>query len=211
MGAQETSENTHEQERLTESLRQAAVAGNREAQYRLGMAYANGEGVGLDFREAAGWIEKAAKQGLTEAQRTLAWLHANGYGVEQSDAETRRWFTTAAEAGDPVAQCAVAAMHQFGRYAANKDPEAVVYWYRKAADQGYGRAQFALGKVLAQGELMEQDNEAAFRWLTLAIMNGSEPAKKELSMLTAGLDEKTLETYKSRMLETMQNHRAGTA
>lgn len=212
MGAQDTPENTQVQEQLLDSLRDAAASGNRDAQYRLGMAYANGDGVGLDFRTAAEWMEKAARQGLTEAQRTLAWLHANGYGVDQSDADARRWFTVAAEAGDATAQCAVAAMHQFGRYDAEKDPEAAVYWYRRAAEQGYARAQFALGKLMAQGKLVEQDDEAAFRWLTLAILNGSEPAKKELSLLTASLDEETLEAYKSRMLRSMQQqHPAGAA
>jgi TPR repeat protein len=212
METQQTPKETQDQEQLLASLRDAAAAGNRDAQYRLGMAYANGEGVGLDFRAAAEWIEKSARQGLTEAQRTLAWLHANGYGVDQSNVEARRWFLEAAEAGDATAQCAVAAMYHFGRYDADKDADAALQWYRKAAEQGYARAQFALGKIMAQGKLVAQDDEAAFRWLTLAIMNGSEPAKRELSMLTAGLDEETLETFKARMLQSMQQqHPAGTA
>jgi len=196
-------ENTPPSPESIAALRRAAEGGHPEAQYRLGMLHANGEGVDLNYSEGAAWIRRAAEQGLTEAQRTLSWLHASGYGVDQDDEAARRWLLAAAEGGDAAAQCAAAIMYQFGRHGATLDPEAMVHWYRRAADQYHPTALFALGKLLAAGEQVAEDTEAAFRLLTLAIMAGNESAQKELAMLTARLPAERLETYKARMLAEM--------
>ena len=42
--------------------------GDVVAQYRIGLMYALGEGVALDFAEAAKWFRKAAEQGYAPAQ-----------------------------------------------------------------------------------------------------------------------------------------------
>src|SRR5690606_11470712 len=134
------------------------------------------------------WLRAAADQGQAEAMRALSTLHANGLGVDQDNAAARRWLLAAAEARDAAAQCTVGAMFQFGHLDAARDDAAMLHWYTAAARQHHARAQFALGKLHATGERAPQDDEAAFQWLTLAILNGSEPAKRELAMLTARLD-----------------------
>lgn len=185
---------------LIETLRKAAKGGNLEAQYRLGLLCANGEAVPLDFVAAAEWLSKAAEQGHTEAMRTLATLYAGGMGVEQDNDKTRQWLMRSAEGGNSAAQCTVAAMYQFGHHGAKVDIKSMLFWYQQAAEQGYATAQFALGKLLSAGELVQRNEEAAFQWLTLAIMSGSKPAQKELAMLTARLDQTTLESYRERMM-----------
>jgi len=191
---------------LIPPLRRAAEQGNAEAQYRLGLLYADGEGVAVDYTEAERWLRAAAGQGQADAMRALSTLHANGLGVVQDTAEARRWLLAAAEAGDAAAQCAAAAMFQFGHLDCERDAAAMVHWYTEAARQDHARAQFALGKLCATGDQMPQDDEAAFQWLTLAILNGSEPAKRELAMLTARLDAATLEDFKQRMLSRIASH-----
>jgi TPR repeat protein len=186
------------------ALEQAAAQGNAEAAYRLGLIYGNGDGTPLDYPKAAARFRQAAEAGHGAAMRALAMLHAAGYGVAQDQGETRRLLLGAAEAGDADAQVAVAAMFQFGQYGAEPDTRAMLHWYGQAAEQGNARAQFALGKLMAAGDRVQQNNEAAFQWLSLAILHGSEPAKKELAMLTARLDSALVETYKQRMLEHMQ-------
>ena len=57
-----------------DQLRKAADQGDALAQYNLGVAYAAGEGVPEDDREAVKWYRKAADQGLGLAQHhTWAW------------------------------------------------------------------------------------------------------------------------------------------
>lgn len=50
----------------------AALKGHRDAQYKLGLCYLNGD-LGLDknYTRAEEWLEKAAKQGHPEAQHLL--------------------------------------------------------------------------------------------------------------------------------------------
>jgi TPR repeat protein len=44
---------------------------NEDAQYHLGLCYANGEGVTKDDTQAVNWWRKAAEQGLNEAKNML--------------------------------------------------------------------------------------------------------------------------------------------
>ena len=52
-------------------LRRAAQHGHAEAQYRLGLDYAEGRGVAKDGPEALGWLQQAARNGHPEAARAV--------------------------------------------------------------------------------------------------------------------------------------------
>ncbi|HEY0719698.1 MAG TPA: tetratricopeptide repeat protein [Gammaproteobacteria bacterium] len=188
---------------LLAALEQSATDRNAQAQFRLGVMYANGDGMPLNYVKAAQWLTAAAEQGLTEAQRLLAWLYANGYGVEQDYAQARHWFTRAAEGGDAKAQYSLGFMYQTGYYETTPDTREMLKWFQRSADQGNASAQLALGKLLADGKRVAQNDEAAFQWLTLAIMNGNESAKKELAMLTARLAPVQLEQFRNTMMQRM--------
>ena len=56
-------------------LEAAANAGNAEAQYRLGILYRIGVGVGRDDQQARRWLDRAAKNGDEPAGRLLAQLN----------------------------------------------------------------------------------------------------------------------------------------
>ena len=64
-----------------DALRVRAEAGDAEAQYALGVMYANGQGVPQDDTEAGRWYRLAADQGLAEAQYNLGVMYANGNGT----------------------------------------------------------------------------------------------------------------------------------
>ncbi len=198
-----------DEQRIIDSLKQQAEAGEAKAQYGLGMLYAHGQGVELNYSLAAQWLERAAEQGVPEAQRTLGWLYSTGYGVDQDDDRAVACYRQAAEGGDAEAQMAMGLFHHFGRHGVERNAGEMLRWYQRAAEQGNTRAQYALGKLMADGVLVQQNDEAAFQWLTLAIMSGSEPAKKELAMLTSRLSEAQIETFKQRMLAAMQHHGHG--
>ena len=57
-----------EQEVFSRSDRLAAEQGNANAQFNLGLMYANGEGVPEDDAEAVRWYRLAAEQGNANAQ-----------------------------------------------------------------------------------------------------------------------------------------------
>ena len=181
-----------------------AEAGEPAAQYRLGIMYANAEGISLDYVQAARWLQRAAEQGYGRAQSILAWLYATGYGVKQDDRRAGFWYLRAAEQGRPKDQYTVAAMYRWGRYGVAHDPHEMLHWYQLAANQGFAPAQYALGQLLARGELIPKDEVTAFQWLSLAIVNGSEAAKKVLMDLTARMTPAQVEAAKGQMIETAQ-------
>lgn len=72
--------------------REAAESGDASAQDRLGIMYANGEGVPKDEQQAAFWFRKAAEQGNEHAQFMLALWYAQGIGVAQDEEQSLFWI-----------------------------------------------------------------------------------------------------------------------
>ena len=62
-----------------------AILGYANAQYNLGLAYDNGQGVPQDDAQAVAWFRKAAEQGDANAQHNLGYAYANGQGVPQDN------------------------------------------------------------------------------------------------------------------------------
>ena len=63
-----------------EALKARAEKGDADAQYSLGWAYKNGEGVQQDYAEAVKWFRKAAEQGNALAQNNLGFSYAQRPG-----------------------------------------------------------------------------------------------------------------------------------
>ena len=81
-----------------EPSRDAALKGDAEAQFQLGLMYHQGKGAAQDYAQAAEWYRKAAEQGLAKAQNNLAVLYAQGQGVPQDYVSAYMWFSVAAAA-----------------------------------------------------------------------------------------------------------------
>ena len=58
-----------------------------------------------------------------------------------------------------------------------------VNWFRKAAEQGYGDAQYLMGVAYEHGEGVEQDREKALAWYKKAVAGGNGNAKGPLFRL----------------------------
>ena len=188
-----------DQLRAEAAVRRAAKAGNAEAQFRLGVMYGNGDGVGLDYDQARTWFEKAAVQGHENALITLAWMYANGTGVDIDEDRAREFYLKAAEHGSAKAQYVVGTMYRFAQFGAKKDMAKAVNWYLKAANQGMATAQFALGRMLMEGKGVMRDDAAALQWLSLAHVNGSKRAEDYVKHLIKRMDPEQVEAIRQRM------------
>lgn len=73
-------------------LKPLAEAGDAQAQNYVGYMYDNGEGVAVDYGQAARWYTLAADQGNAVAQHNLALLYANGLGVEKDWVQALKWI-----------------------------------------------------------------------------------------------------------------------
>ena len=126
-----------------ERYRKAAEQGYADAQFSLGICYAEGDGVAQDKAEAVKWYRKAAEQGYARAQFNLGVSYESGDGVAQDKAEGVKWYRKAAEQGYARAQFSLALCYEGGDGVMQSNSVAVDWYYR--AGQAY----------LSQGERAE--------------------------------------------------------
>ena len=79
--------------------RPLAKQGNAEAQFYLGVMYANGEGMPRDTAKAIEFYRLAAEQGDVLARRLLGVMYDTGQGVPRDYKEAAKWYRLAAEQG----------------------------------------------------------------------------------------------------------------
>src|ERR1700739_24755 len=73
-------------------LLRAALKGDINAQFMLGLAYESGHGVAQDFAEAARWYQKAADAGNPGAQAHTGNLYAEGRGLPRDATAALKWY-----------------------------------------------------------------------------------------------------------------------
>jgi TPR repeat protein len=163
-------------------LNAAAENGSAEAQYKLGLAYQKGDGVGKDPAEALKWLEKSAAHGWADAQHVLGFMHAHGAGVPQNLAEGLIWYRKAAEQNHPAAQLYMGIECLEGAEE-NRDFSAAMKWFLKAADQNLAEAQFYVGMLHMIGAGVPIDTPTAVKWLTKAAEQGDVRSQCRLGVL----------------------------
>ncbi|MCU1233844.1 MAG: Sel1 domain protein repeat-containing protein [Candidatus Solibacter sp.] len=155
----------------------AADSGNAEAQFDLGVLYAQGMGVRRDLTEAAFWYRKAAGQGNPEAEFALGQMYSRGWGVPRDQADAVRWLDLANSVesdGPPTFWTAVEG------YGMPRDDQQAAYWYKLAADKGHPEAEFNLARLYSGGNGVKRDAEQAARWASASATQGYAPAMVDL-------------------------------
>jgi len=149
------------------AVKAKAAQGDVFAQFSLGVAYAEGQGVEKNSPMALEWYRRAAHQGYVGALYNLGVMYGTGRGVERDCAEAVKWFRKAADQGLAAAQFNLGLMYQNGQ-GVEKDYADAARWYRKAADQGLAAAQFNLGLMYHKGHGVEKDYVEAYAYFNLA-------------------------------------------
>ena len=90
-----------------------AERGDASAQYNLGQMYRKGEGVPLNYKEAAKWYRLAAEQGDAEAQFNLGKMYFKAQ-VPLNYKEAAKWYRLAADQGHGSAQNNLGWMYREG-------------------------------------------------------------------------------------------------
>lgn len=88
-------------ERALSRFREAAQAGNADAQFYTGLMYADGEGAARSYAEAAKWYEMAAAQNQPDAVYALAKLYVIGGGVPADSGRALELYQRAEELYPP--------------------------------------------------------------------------------------------------------------
>ncbi len=83
-------------------------------------------------------------------------------------------------------------MYRKGQGVPQDDAEAV-RWYRRAAEQGYARAQFNLGFMYSEGQGVLRDYVQAHKWISLAAAQGDESYRKTTDILAGRMTSAQLD------------------
>jgi TPR repeat protein len=82
--------------------RNATEQGHADAQFNLGVMYANGQGVPQDNKTTVKWYRLAAEQGHALAQGNLGTSYAFGTGVLKDYVRAHMWGSIAATNGNKL-------------------------------------------------------------------------------------------------------------
>lgn len=82
-----------------QELIKQAEQGNTEAQFHLGLAYYNGDGIEESYEKAFEWWTKAAEEEVPGAMYNLGIMYRDGDGVEQDLFNAMYWFGKASRYG----------------------------------------------------------------------------------------------------------------
>ena len=125
-------------------LRAAALKGDPAAAFEIGVRYAEGRGVPINYAEAAKWYDRAAQRDVVPATFRLGTLYEKGLGVDKNTETARRLYMQAAERGNAKSMHNLAVLDADG---GSKGPNymSAAQWFRKAADLGVADSQFNLG------------------------------------------------------------------
>ena len=83
-----------------EELKKSAQAGNKDAQYELGMMYFDGNGVARNYSTAFQYLKPLAEAGYTKAYYPVADMYHRGNGVSKDRNAAEKWYKKAADTGD---------------------------------------------------------------------------------------------------------------
>lgn len=179
------------------SAKIAARHGDSDAQFYLGVSYADGEGVTKDEREAARWYQTAAEGGHLDAQNSLGVCYDHGKGVKEDHIQAALWFTEAATQGLASAQMNLGNCYYKGR-GVKKDLQEATNWWLKAAEQDFTEAQATLAKCYLEGSGVTQDPTEAKNWMNKAIAAGFE----DKDQLLEKIFEKRASSYRTAVADS---------
>jgi localization factor PodJL len=176
-------------------LRSAALKGEPGAAYEVGLRYAEGRGVPVNFDEAAKWYDRAAKADVVPAIFRLGTLYEKGLGVKKDVDTASRYYRQAAERGYAKAMHNLAVLEADG---GGKTPnyKSASDWFRKAAELGVADSQFNLGILYARGIGVEQNLAESYKWFSLAAAQGDVDSGRKRDDIARRLDAQSLAAAK---------------
>ena len=158
---------------------------NPHALHQLGLCYEKSgiPSVIPDEAYARDLFLRAAQLGYVPSQFKMG--HCYEHGELQCPVDPHRsiaWYTRAAEQGDPDSELALSGWYLTGVEGLLRQSDTEAYlWARKAADQGFAKAEYAVGYYSEMGIGVRQDLEEARRWYMRAASQGNKSAMQRIN------------------------------
>ena len=193
---------TDHTEKAYEQIREAADEGNAIALYMMAAYFSQGYGVQhINNPKAIAYFKKSYEAGYAVAGYDVAASLPDG-SPEQKEIRNHAKdnILELANEEDVFAQASAAWGYREG-YGTAVDHVEAVKWVRKAAEQGFARAQHDLGLMYQFGRGVERSNEKAVEWYLKAAEQGYADAQGLLGVMYANgrgveqSDEKAAEWF----------------
>jgi len=168
-----------------------------EAKYQKGLHYYKEK----NYQKALPLFEEAAKHNYAPAEEKLGHMYLKGWGVPQDTDKAVYWFKKAAKQGNAEAEVALGHIYlttavfntvisnmfsnPYGKSIATEKYPKALYWLKKAAEQGYAKAENYLGVMYGNGLGVPQDYNKALYWLKKAAEQGYAKAENNLGNMYA--------------------------
>ncbi|EIJ42674.1 TPR repeat-containing protein [Beggiatoa alba B18LD] len=158
---------------------EAAQRGLKEAQYKIGILYADGIGVSQNPTHALYWLNKAEANGHPDAANIRGKVERY---LRNNYTEDFRKTQEMAESGRADAQYKLGMMYRDG-IGTVKNLVRATEWLKKSAEQGLFDAQAKLGVMYYEGLGIAPDPVEAFHWTKLAAEQGYAPSQALLATM----------------------------
>lgn len=165
-----------------------ADAGDAEAQYQLGICYAQGKGVEKNITQSARYWLMAGKQQHAQALIYLGKLFEKGIGVPQDFNKAFQCYQSACSQNVAEAQLCLAMLYLQG-LGVEQDEKQAVKLLIQSAEQSNPAAQYQLGVAYEEGQGgLTQNIEQAMFWYHQSAKQQHQPAIHALQQ-TKNTDE----------------------
>lgn len=175
---------TDHTEKAYEQIREAAYKGNAIALYMMAAYFSEGYGVQpINQQKAIAYFKKSYESGYAVAGYDVAASLPDG-SPEQDEIRNHAKdnILELANEEDVFAQTNAAWGYREG-YGTAVDHVEAVKWVRKAAEQGFARAQYDLGWMYQYGRGVERSDEKAAGWYLKAAEQGLARAQRNLGFM----------------------------
>jgi hypothetical protein len=173
-------------------FKKAAEQGDAEAQFGLGVMYANGNGTPQNYAMAVRWFLKSAAQGNTAPNFYLGLLYENGMGVTRNYAEAVKWYAKAAGVPELVGLKFDLATGGGKEIRPPEGNAQVIRDFSMSPDLAQSDAAYNLGMMSLNGHGVPINPVEAYKWFVVADAHGNHMAGYNMRILARSMSQKQI-------------------
>lgn len=156
--------------------------GNAFAEWEIAKMLEKGQGIDQDIEKANQYYKRAFDDFMniknidSNIKYRLGSMLENGKGVEKNLKEATEFYKEAAMTGNGYAKYKLFKIYSQSDNIDQEELEQSVIWLREAAKEGIDIAQYALGKELLEGTLLDKNESEGVEYLKLSSEQGNDYA-----------------------------------
>ena len=175
------------EESAIQYLSAAATEGYPRAQLFLGQYLINHKG---EYRRGFNWVKQSAENNYPSAMLALSSLYREGTGIGKDNLKWGEWFAKAVSHKEAAAECVMGMLYYdpeifpelSNALSIEKDYCKSLALIRQSVKQGDPNAQFFLGLLYKDGEVIAKDDKKFFELALLAAEQGLPEAQNAISL-----------------------------